>query len=243
MEGAFHRIKVRLYPNPLTDDPGDLMARVVYDKNLDMAQVCESATTRGGLDVDPDTLLHYVKGFQKEVFYLVCNNCKVTTDLYATGANVTGKFAAADESFDPKRHHADIQFLKGAITRDFSQLIEVAMVSGDNPVRCIWQVTDVKTGSENSLLTPNCALRIKGRKIKIAGDDETVGVYFVNETSGEGIKADPSDIVDNRPSELIVTIPALSPGNYRLMVITQFTKADLLKTPRSILFDKLLTVP
>ncbi len=243
MAGAFHRIKVRLYPNPLTDDPDDLMARVVYDKNLNMAQVCESAATRGGLDVDPATLLHYVKGFQREVFYLVCNNCKVTTDLYAIGTNVTGKFVTTDESFDPKRHHADIQFSKGVLTREFSQFIEVAIVSGDKPVRCIWHVTDVKTGSVNSLLTPNCDLRIKGQKIKIAGDDETVGVYFVNETSGEGTKVDPSDIVNNKPSELIVTIPALISGSYRLMIITQFTRADRLRKPRSILFDKLLTVP
>ena len=56
-------------------------------------------------------------------------------------------------------------------------------------------------------------------------------------------KVDLTDIVINNPSELVVVIPALEAGKYKLQIITQFTTATtLLKTPRATIFDKILTV-
>jgi hypothetical protein len=61
------------------------------------------------------------------------------------------------------------------------------------------QVTDVKTGSVNDLLTPDRNLRIAGSKIKIAGADESVGVYFGNQDTAERTKVDHSGVVTNNP--------------------------------------------
>jgi hypothetical protein len=95
----------------------------------------------------------------------------------------------------------------------------------------ILQVTDVKTGSENNLLTPGRNLKINGYKIKVAGDNENTGVYFINQVSGETTKVDPTDIVTNNPSELLIIIPELAVGSYRLQVTTQYSGAALLKEP------------
>jgi hypothetical protein len=67
----------------------------------------------------------------------------------------------------------------------------------------------------------------------MAGGHADNGVYFVNQTSGESAQVDPSDIVTNNPSELIVLIPELvtspvppgkKPRNYRMVARPQ---ADL----------------
>jgi hypothetical protein len=68
----------------------------------------------------------------------------------------------------------------------------------------IAQVTDVKTGSVNDLLTPNRNLRISGGKIRIAGENEANGVYFANTQTNERVKVDATDIVNNNPSELLI---------------------------------------
>jgi hypothetical protein len=105
----------------------------------------------------------------------------------------------------------------------------------------ISQVTDVRTGSVNGLLTPNHILKINGRKIRIAGDGTGIGVYFVNQSTGERTKVDTTDIVTNDPSELVLVIPALIAGTYKLQVTTRFSRGSLLKEPRTAVFDKVLT--
>ena len=105
------------------------------------------------------------------------------------------------------------------------------------------QVTDVRSGSVNDLLTPGRNARITGGKLKVAGDSADNGVYFVNEATAERVKVDAADIVENRNAHLLVVVPALAAGTYRLEVSTQYTSStDLLKTPRTAVFDRSLTV-
>ncbi|MDD4990637.1 MAG: DUF4469 domain-containing protein [Paludibacter sp.] len=107
----------------------------------------------------------------------------------------------------------------------------------------IQQVVDNHTGSENNLLTPSNALKIKGIKIKLVGTHPDVGVYFINETTGERTKVPAYDIVTNLNSQLMVIIPELQPGCYRLEHITQYAgSAILLAEPRTSTFAPTLQV-
>jgi hypothetical protein len=56
------------------------------------------------------------------------------------------------------------------------------------------------------------------------------------------VKVDPSDIIVNNPSEVIIIIPQLDYGSYLLEIITQDTPSNLLKNPRSIRFNEPLSV-
>jgi hypothetical protein len=107
----------------------------------------------------------------------------------------------------------------------------------------IVEVIDVKTGSMNDRITPNRNLRIRGSKLKLAGENPDVGVYFINEATGEQIKVEADEIVDNKPSELMIIVPELGVGLYLVQVTTQFSSSSiLLKEPRTVTFDKTLTV-
>jgi len=84
--------------------------------------------------------------------------------------------------------------------------------------------------------------------LKIVGDSPQIGVYFqrIEGTEGEdaeSFKVPENDIVVNMPSELIVIIPPLEHGSYKLVIRTQFSAgANLLKEPRMTMFDKILHV-
>jgi hypothetical protein len=106
----------------------------------------------------------------------------------------------------------------------------------------IVQVFDVRTGTVNDLLTPLRNLKITGHKIRVVGDEPTVGVYFINTETTERTPVEAEDIVVNNPSEVIVVTPALAAGTYQVEIVTQFTAGVLLKEPRSTTFDKILTV-
>ena len=69
-----------------------------------------------------------------------------------------------------------------------------------------------------------------------------MGLFFENEAGGDAVPVDMSDLVINRPAEIIAVIPALAPGVYRLKLATQYSGSNLLKHPHTVTFDKPLTV-
>jgi hypothetical protein len=120
--------------------------------------------------------------------------------------------------------------------------VEVQILGVADTAVMIAQVTDVKTGSINEMLTPNRNLRIAGAKIKIAGDNPAIGIFFVNSETGERTRVHSSEVVINNPSDIMIIIPELAAGVYRLEITTQFTGSALLKEPRTAVFDNPLTV-
>ena len=105
------------------------------------------------------------------------------------------------------------------------------------------EVQDMKSGSINNILTHNRSLKISGTKIKIAGDNALTGISFINIKDNNRTKVDPADIVTNYPSQLILITPELAPGEYIMEIAIQFSPGiKNLKHPRTITFDKILTV-
>jgi len=239
---ALHSIKARLYENPLTDDPNDFVARVDSERTLSTRDVCVSAVTRGGADTTAERMEHDVGLFFKEMAYRLCDGFSVNTGYFTSEVAIRGVFNSPNETFNPDKHALYIQFNQGSLLRQELSNIQVEILGlGDTEAK-ILEVEDVKTGSVNDIITPNRNLRIRGSRIKLAGDDDRVGVSFINDSTGEVIKVDPSDIVENKPSEIIILTPALAAGSYRLQVVTQYGKNVILKEPRTAILDHLLNV-
>ena len=70
-------------------------------------------------------------------------------------------------------------------------------------------MVDTKTGSINDLVTHGGTPKIKGGKLKIAGNYSQVGISFEDE-AGNIARVDERNIMVNNPSELIVQIPPLT---------------------------------
>ena len=242
MATILHRIKAYLYENFLTDDPNDYFAKVSSERSLDVKAICESAVSRGGADTTAAAMEHNVNLFFKEMGFLLCDGFSVNTGYFNAGIDINGVFNSPTETFNRNKHSLYFQFNQGGILRKESASVEVDILGLAESGTLIALVTDVKTGSVNDLITPNRNLKIKGAKLKLAGDNAAVGVYFVNRETNESTKVDASDVVTNSPSELIIVVPVLTAGTYTLEVRTQFSGGDLLKEPRLASFDRLLTV-
>jgi nucleoid DNA-binding protein len=241
---VYHKIKAQLYDNALTDNPNDYIARVVSEKSLNVRDIAQSTMIRGGANVSADSIEHAVNLFLKEMSYCLCDGFSINTGYFTAQASLKGVFHSANEEFNREKHSVSFDFHQGSLLRKELENVEIDIVGLADASCSITQVIDVKTGSINEFLTPNRNLKISGSKIKIAGDKESNGVYFVNQETNERIKVDTSDIVTNNPSKLIVVIPALSAGSYQLEVATQFSGSGgiTIKEARSAMFDKPLTV-
>ncbi|WP_042720189.1 DNA-binding domain-containing protein [Flavobacterium sp. B17] len=244
MANILHKIKAYLYDNTLTkDNPNDFIARTASERSLSVKQICEAAASRGGADVSASAMEHATELFLKEMAYQLCDGFSVNTGYFTASTTIRGVFDSPSETFNKDKHSIIFQFNQGEKLRAEISNIEVEILGVAEASAVILQVTDVKSGSVNDLLTPGRNLKIAGSKIKVAGNDPFIGVFFVNTTSGVRTMVEESDMVTNNPSELIVVIPALPAGTYNLEIVTQFSKnSAFLKEPRVALLDKLLTV-
>jgi hypothetical protein len=122
------------------------------------------------------------------------------------------------------------------------------IISGDRSVHIttlspFLYIYPAKTATDYDLLTPGRNAKISGGKLKVEGTDPACGVYFVNEADGARVKVDEADIVENLNAHLLIIVPALPAGTYRLEVTTQYGGSSKpLKAPRTAVFDRLLTV-
>jgi hypothetical protein len=237
-----HKIVAWLYPNLLTPDKDDYIIRPISERTLSAKEICESACARGGADIPAAAMEHAVSLFLAEMGYLMCDGFSVNTGWFTAASHVKGVANSPTEQFNRDKHTLLFEFHQGALLRKELGNVTVEILGVADTDAVIAQVIDVKSGSVNDLLTPNRNLKIAGSKIKIAGDNEANGIYFVNRDTTERIRVDDSDIAVNNPSELIVVIPELVSGTYLLEVTTQYAVSFLLKAPRTATFDKTLTV-
>jgi len=238
-----HKIRAELFDNVLTKDPNDFAARVVADKSLNSRDVCNYAAQRGGADISAKVMEHAVDLYLGEMVYLLCSGFTVNTGVFSVKPKIKGVFNKATEQFNPEKHKISFDFNQGLRLRRELANVSVEIVGVSKAAFFIDEVTDIESGSINDLLTPKHNLRISGSKIKIEGENEVKGVYFVNQETNERMKVS-SKMSVNKPSELMVVIPALAAGTYKLEVATQFSGNynNTLKEPRSTIFDKVLSV-
>jgi hypothetical protein len=174
---------------------------------------------------------------------IIADGGAVNTELFNAFPSISGIFDSPDAPFDHTKHKINIKLHPGVVLRSAVSSVKPKRIAAVVTGTVITAITDLKTGTINSTLTPGRDAKLSGSKLKIAGTEADVGLYFVPDT-GDPIKVDPSDLVVNNPSEVIAVIPALNAGTYCVRIITQYSSSSkLLKVPHTFTFDKELTVP
>ena len=135
---------------------------------------------RGVADISAAAMQHGVQLFLKEMAYLLCDGFSVNTGYFTAVPSIRGNFNSPNEHFDSDKHTILFQFNQGETLRKELPSIDVEIEGVAEAGTEIMQVTDIKTGSVNDLLTPNRNLRMVGSRLKLAGDHPEVGLVFIN---------------------------------------------------------------
>ncbi|MGL4907994.1 MAG: DNA-binding domain-containing protein [Bacteroidales bacterium] len=236
-------LKYYLVENQLTERKDDFMAHSTNHNSYSIEQVAERMLKRGTMLTKAD-ILAVLEVYHTEVADIVTAGEGVHTPVFNISSSIAGVFTGASDSFDPTRHKININLNVGTLLRDAKKRMKTEKVSAPEQQSHISEVIDVKTKSVNDLLTPNRPMRILGQKLKVEGNDPLVGVYLVNANDPtQRSKVESTDIVTNNPSELVVVVPELAKGNYKLELTTQFSGGgNLLKMPRTTHYGKIFTV-
>lgn len=240
-------LPIALYKNALRNKDGKAShyARVVNRGKVtkeDIAADIVASDVNDGFTADQ--ILKVWSMLDGAIIDRVSNAMLVEGGLGTYYPTITGSFDSEAAPFDAQRHTIDVGFrsnkqLKGAMAA------LTPVITQGNAVRPeIVEVRDVESGG-GTTLTPGGFLDIAGRSIRVAGDDEAVGLYFVNVADdSKTVKLSAEKLGTNTATRVACVVPKeLAAGKYNLKIVTQFTKTKAQrKTPLDYVYPVELTV-
>ena len=231
----FHRIRVKLYPSYLPNVEGAYVAKTNNEKTLTIEDVCTILKTRAGFTGKYEDLLQNLKQYYDEVVYQLCDGYAVTNGYYTIHPNIGGTFNSATETHDIEKHPIDFRFGTRAKLRNMARNISVDIEGIADCSGYIDMFTDYEQDSTNESFTPGNQFAIHGHKIKLAGDEPDIGVYFVPvDDPTQAVKVE--RIAENNPSKITGIIPVTQHQFNRIEIRTRFSGSGSikLKAPRTI---------
>jgi len=236
----FYKIKVLLHPTYLSGTEGSFHARTVNEASLSIDQVCAFLLNRGGFTGSYEDLLENVRLYMDEAVYLLCNGMAINTGYFTIYPNIGGTFDSARETHDPGKHPISFRFRTLAKLRRLIKEITVSVEGIAHTAGWIDRFEDIDEGADNSIYVPGDMVAIHGSKLKLAGDDPEVGVFFVPVGNpAQAVKA--TRIAENTSTKIICVAPKTNSLHNRIEIRTRYSGGTfLLKELRVITSDFIL---
>jgi len=238
---VLHRIKVKLYPNYLTNTGGKYLARTNNEASLSIDQICAGMKSRGGFSGNYENLVENVKLFFDEAAYKLCDGFAINTGYFSIHPNIGGTFNSVTDAHDREKNKIGFSFRIGSKLQRLLKHI-VVDIEGLADTNCyIDEFIDWDSEASNSIYIPNDGFVINGHKIKLAGDDPDVGVFFVPvDDPSKAVKA--TRVFENNQGKIIGIAPKTGHPQVKIEIRTQYAGSGsiCLKKPRVITSDFVL---
>ena len=232
---VLHRIRVKLYPNYLPNVEGIYIARTNNEASLTIEQVCAALKNRGGFTGNYEDLTENIRQFFDEAAYQLCDGFAVNMKYFSVHPNVGGTFNSDREAHDHEKHPVTFRFRTRSALRKLVEHIAIDIEGVADTAGWIDEFIDTDENSINTLYVPGDQFVINGHKIKVAGDNPAVGVYFVPvDNPAQAVQV--TRIAENTPSKIIGIAPQVQNMHNRIEIRTQYngSNSSFLKTPRVI---------
>jgi len=242
MSAYKHFWKVWLRLNLLTKEvDNDYVAEVSATgkntlHNEDLAQLIMSE----GSEIKYETVLSILNKSGRIIREQVQQGHRVQTGYCHLAPRVQGSWIGANAKFDAAVQKPTVDIVPSAEMRAALREVGVETLGVREGGAYIGLVTDTATGLADGSITPGDDLLIEGDKLKIAPEEEGLGVFFVD-SAGTAFPVT-RRLTQNDPKKIIARVPdSLPAGQYTLRIVTRFSSsAVLLKEPRVIEYDRLL---
>jgi hypothetical protein len=207
-----------------------LLDAVTLDKLVN--HIVARGSTVGRADI-----VSVLEDYHATIADLLMMGMSVVTPTACYRPGIRGTFAGPDDSFDPSRQRIVVNVRPGALLRKgIAKDGQVTKEVTDKARPVLTQCLDLASGTANEVLTPGGGIHLTGKALRFDAADPAQGVFFL---AADGSATPADEVLDNRPIRLIVRVPALAAGTYRLEVRASFNdNGDI----RSGQLEKTLTV-
>ena len=202
-------------------------ARPIFRNKLTMENIANDILATGALEgYSAEQIVSVWKVANSAMIDRVLNGSLVDGGIGTFYARISGSFDSEQSSFDSEKNAIDIAFRSGKTVKELASQIQPVIAQGNTVKPEILSVLDVESGREDTL-TPNGFLDITGKSILVTGDNDDVGLYFVNtEDESSTVKVDASKIGVNTSSRIACVVPKLASGSYKIKIVTQFARSN-----------------
>jgi hypothetical protein len=220
---------------------GKYLARTTKYSSYDIQSICESLCSKPGTGLQLETIAYHVKLFLDEMMEKIEDGNKINTGYFTAQAHVKGSFDSLADDFDENKHSVDIVFSAGHFAHKAKKNLKVEIQRTKPYSLRIWTITDLQTKQHTDKLIANRILVMRGDKIKITGDNPSVGLYLRHNETGNEIHFPPTVLFANGDTKLELIVPQLAAGSYQLKVTTQYAgNGKPLAQPRSYIYEHTL---
>lgn len=205
-----------LVPNHITPDPDDYMAVSINPQTYTLEDVLEYMTREGSTITTAEALANFEE-ISRGIQSLVFQGHSVVTPLANFSAGMSGVFKGEDDRFDPTRHNTKVNTNPGTDLRPQNGEIKVEKIAPKYQLPVLSTFHDNASETRNELITPGQGARITGSHLKFDESDSAQGVFFIKLDDQSETRVE-TNMLRNKPGELIFLIPSLPAGTYKLEV-------------------------
>jgi len=236
-------VMVELFDLSLTERRDDRFGRVVTTQSLTIDDLVKLAVANR-TDLNPTTLATSMELLKNVALTELAKGASINFGLCHLSVGVSGVFIGDNARWDDNLHELTVRAVPTADVRNTIKAAKVNVRGMAATGSVINSFVDVASGEVNSRLTPGGGANITGTKIKIEGDDASVGIYLINMTNNEELKIPSTSILINDPSKISLVIPTMLKNNdYQLVIRTQHCgSGKTLKEVRTASLDYILNV-
>lgn len=232
------KLTVELHQNSMKGLEGKYTGIVSYNGSVSNDDIAEEIAA-DRTDLRPETVKLVLDAADAVKSKLVRQGFVIVDGMGEYRATVSGVFNGEKAAYDSDLHSLGVAYIPSADLRSGLAQVQVETRPGTNGT-IVNAVFDVMSQTQNNLLTPGGPLYIYGTQLRIIGNNETNGVYFVG---ADGAQHRVSTIGNNTLSTLMIVVPQLSAGQYTLKIITQCgAQGHVKKSVNTYEFDTTLTV-
>jgi hypothetical protein len=231
-----------LYKNSLKNskDKG-YYARVINQGTCTMEDlVCDIITAGLNKEYSKEDLLTVATLLKNAKLARILTGCTVDDGFTKCALKLSGGFMSKNDNYSTERHTLSVSCSINPEAKELVKTIVPVIRQGNIIEPEITGVFDLETKTDN-FLTRNGFLDIKGTNIAVAGENEDIGIYFVNSVDeSKTIKLPVEKLGRNEPKRISCVVPGeLESGSYKIMVKTQFTSGKYFsKETKTNIFKK-----
>lgn len=224
-EHKSNEVPFALYKNMLSEaNSSSYYARIINQGTCTIEDlVCDIITAGLNKSYSKEELLAVASLLKNAKLARILTGCTVDDGFTKSSLKLSGAFKSKNDTFSSDRHTLSVSCCVTAETKELVKTIVPVIRQGNSIVPEITEVYDLESQS-SEYLTKGGFLDIKGTNIAVTGDNEDVGLYFVNcDDEAKTVKLSKEKLGRNAPKTISCVVPSgLESGTYRIMIKTQF---------------------
>jgi hypothetical protein len=208
-------LRYGLHPYKLSKNANDYKAVIADNETIGEEELIEEMIGKGST-VSKAEALAVIEEYESAMCKAIQDGKTINTRMFKIYPSIKGLFNGESDHFSSNRHQVQLNIRAGKRLKSITKDLELEKVELPSPTPTVKKFEDLKTGLINKSSRAGDAVLIQGSLLKFDPTDDHQGIFFIDQNRKE---TKVSNIIKNKPSELIFLVPDNLPtGKYLIEI-------------------------